>query len=68
VNQKRVEALSHYWISRRWLPGRRGQPCRLLRASRGKFLLKFGDGFRVLTVRGTFRRTVDEAVFGCGVL
>lgn len=48
--------MTHYWYSRKWLPHRRGQLCRLVLASRGKFLLEFQDGWRVLTVRGTFRR------------
>ena len=48
--------MTHVWIGRKFLPGRRGQRCRLLIAYRGKFLLEFGDGWRVLTVRGTFRR------------
>ena len=47
---------THTWIGRRFLPERHGQPCRLIASRRGKHLLEFGDGWRVATVRGTFRR------------
>ena len=47
---------THVWISRRYLPARRGQPCRLLVSRRGKHLVEFADGWLVVTVRGTFRR------------
>ena len=51
----------YIWIGRNFLPHRRGQPCRLLRSYRGKHLLQFADGWRVVTVRGTFRkRTVRQ--------
>lgn len=48
--------MSHVWIGRRFLPDRYGQSCRILVAHRGKFLLQFADGWRVATVRGTFRK------------
>lgn len=48
--------MTHTWIGRNFLPHRHGQGCRLLVARRGKFLLEFADGWRVATVRGTFRR------------
>ncbi len=48
--------MTHVWIGRRYLPERHGQPCRLLVARRGKFLLEFDDGWQVATVRGTFRK------------
>lgn len=47
---------TYVWIGRRFLAERHGEPCRLLVARRGKFLLEFADGFRVSTVRGTFGR------------
>lgn len=50
--------MTHTWIGRRLLPERHGQPCRLLVAWRGKYLIEFADGWRVATVRGTFRRIV----------
>ena len=50
---------THYWIGRRFLPERHRQPCRLLVAHRGKFLIEFADGWKVATVRGTFRRMLD---------
>jgi hypothetical protein len=52
--------MTHTWIGRRFLPERRGEPCRLLVARGGKFLLEFADGGRVATVRGTFRRRHHE--------
>lgn len=48
--------MTHIWTGRSYLPERHGQRCRLLVANRGKFLLEFDDGWRVVTVRGTFRR------------
>ena len=48
--------MTHIWIGRRFLPNRHGQLCRVLLARRGKFLLEFQDGWKVATVRGTFRR------------
>ena len=48
--------MTYVWIGRRFLPERNGEPCRLLAARRGKYLLKFADGWQVVTVRGTFRR------------
>jgi len=50
------DRMTHIWIGRRYLPDRYCQPCRLLVASRGKFLIEFADGRRVLTVRGTIRK------------
>ena len=50
------ERMTHVWIGRRYLPHRHGQPCRLLKSYRGKHLLQFPDDWRVLTVRGTFRK------------
>ena len=47
---------THVWCGRRNLPERYGQPCRLVVSSRGKHVLEFADGFRVATVRGTFRK------------
>ncbi len=47
---------SHVWIGRKFLPNRHGQLCRILVAWRGKFELEFADGWRTVTVRGTFRR------------
>ena len=49
----------HVWIGRRFLPERHGQPCWLLVARRGHFLIRFADGKRVTTVRGTFRRLTN---------
>ncbi len=40
--------MTHVWIGRRLLPERHGQPCRLLVARRGKYLLQFDDGWRVV--------------------
>lgn len=51
-----MASFSHRWISKRFLPSRRGQVCRLLMPHRGRFLLGFADGHQVVTVRGTFRR------------
>ncbi len=48
--------MTHVWIGRRYLPDRYGQPCRLLVAVRGNFLIEFADGWLVRTVRGTIRR------------
>jgi len=48
--------MTHVWIGRRFLPERYGCQCKVLVAIRGKFLLEFGDGLQVATVRGTFRR------------
>ena len=52
---------THVWIGRKWLPERYGQPCQLLKASRGKYAFLFGDGKRVATVRGTFRRIAEAS-------
>ena len=51
-----VGGMGHIWVGRRFLPDRYGQPCRLLVARRGKFLVEFADGWQVATTRGTFRR------------
>ena len=51
--------MTHTWIGRRYLPNRYGQPCRLLVSRRGKHLVEFADGWRVVTVRGTFRRAAE---------
>lgn len=48
--------MTHFWYSTRYLPERRYQPCRILIARKGKYLLEFEDGYTVVTVRGTFRR------------
>ena len=48
--------MTHTWIGRRYLPERYGQSLRLLVARRGKFLVEFADGWRAVTMRGTFRR------------
>ena len=53
--------MTHIWIGRRYLPHRHGQLCRLLVSRRGKHLLEFADGWRVVTVRGTFRKVKQEA-------
>lgn len=51
---------THRWIGRRLLPHRHGQLCRLLQSHRGKHLVEFADGFKAVTVRGTFRRLTEE--------
>lgn len=48
--------MTHVWCSRRFSPEQFGHACRVIAASRGKFLLEFQDGWRVATVRGTFKR------------
>jgi len=48
--------MTHVWIGRKRLPQRRGQRCRIVTASRGKFLIEFDDGWQAVTMRGTFRR------------
>lgn len=49
-------AMTHVWIGRRLLPARSGQLCRLIVSRRGKHLVEFADGWRVVTVRGTLRK------------
>jgi hypothetical protein len=51
--------LTHRWAGRKWLPERYGQRLRLLVCRRGKYLVEFGDGTKVVTMRGTFRRLAD---------
>ena len=46
----------HIWIGRNFLPERHGQPCRVVASHYGKHVLEFADGFKVATVRGTFRK------------
>jgi hypothetical protein len=53
--------MTHIWIGRRFLPERNGEPCRLIVARRGKYLVEFSDGRRVVTVRGTFRKQAAQA-------
>ena len=54
------EPLTHYWRSRRLLPGRHGEPCRLLVWRRRNCLIEFADGERVRTVGACIRRLPAE--------
>jgi hypothetical protein len=56
-----AEPMTHVWRGRRNLPERYGEPCRILVARKGKFVLEFADGLTVSTVRGTFRRMQEQA-------
>jgi len=41
--------MTHYWRIQKWLPGRFGQPCRVLaRGRNGNVLVEFRDGWRVI--------------------
>lgn len=48
----------YVWKHRLWSPDRYGRLCRIVKAVRGKFLIEFTAGYRVLTVRGTFKRLI----------
>lgn len=49
--------MSHYWFWRKWLPTRRGQPCRIVaRGRNGSVLVEFEDGHLVVTSRWAVRR------------
>jgi hypothetical protein len=48
-------SLTHVWCGHRvseW----RGRVCRIVKSYRGKMLLEFADGKRVLTMRGNLRK------------
>ena len=45
----------YYW--RKWLPERKGQPCRIVvRGKMNSALVEFLDGYRVVTSRWAIRR------------
>jgi hypothetical protein len=50
------EQMTHVRVGRRNLPERRGRFLRILVARKGKFAVEFADGWRVVTVRDTFRK------------
>ena len=47
---------SYVWRSRRYLPERRGETCRLLVFWRRKCLVEFKDGTQTVTTLGCIRR------------
>lgn len=50
---------THVWVSRKWLPQYRGSGLRIFVGHKGKFLVEFEDGTKVVTVRGTFRKIAN---------
>jgi hypothetical protein len=48
--------MTHYWRIHRWLPERFGQLCRILVCKKGKVLLQFTDGFRVVSTIHSLRK------------
>lgn len=52
-----TDRMTHYWYWRKWLPDRRGMPCRILATgSLNSALVEFADGYTVVTVRFAVRR------------
>ena len=51
-----TEPAIYRWVSRRWLPERRGEVCRLLIFHRRRVLVEFEDGYRVISVLGCIKR------------
>lgn len=48
---------SHVWHWRKWLPDRKGQPCRLLATGAlNSALVEFPDGVQVVTNRRAVRK------------
>lgn len=56
--------MSHVWYFRKWLPERRGQPCAVLCRGNGRgprnVLVRFPDGFTVVSTRFCVRRATDQ--------
>jgi len=51
------EEWPYVWFWRKRLPGRKGQPCRVLvRGKMNSALVEFPDGYRVVTSRFAVRR------------
>lgn len=49
--------MTHVWYWRKWLPERRGQPCRIVAVGRlNSALVQFEDGYLVVTNRRAVRR------------
>lgn len=52
-----THAMTHIWYWRKWLPERKGQPCRIVAVGRlNAALVEFDDGYRVITNRRAVRR------------
>lgn len=55
--------MTHYWYFKKWLPGRKGEPCRVLARGNGRgprnVLVEFEDGFRAVGTRFCVRRRKD---------
>lgn len=51
--------MTHYWNTRKTLPGRYGQACKLLAAGRmNSVLIEFDDGVRHVVSRYSIRRLI----------
>jgi len=50
------------WYWRKWLPDRKGQPCRIVVRGRSmnSALIEFEDGYRVVSSRWAVRKRLDE--------
>lgn len=51
----------YYWFWKKKLPGRKGQPCRVI--TRGKMnsvLVEFEDGYQVVTSRYAVRKRKED--------
>lgn len=49
--------MNHVWYWRKYLPERKGQPCRLLAVGAlNSAMVEFADGYRVITSRYAVRR------------
>jgi hypothetical protein len=55
------DAYDYVWHSRKNLPGRKGQRCRVLARGRmNSVLVEFEDGFRAIVSRFALRRSQDR--------
>ena len=51
-----MNAMTHFWRWRKWLPERYGQHCGVIaRGALGSVLVEFADGWRVVTSRWAIR-------------
>lgn len=54
--------MTHFWFWKKWLPDRRGHPCRVLARGRlNSILIEFADGWKVVTSRYAVRRGVQTS-------
>jgi hypothetical protein len=55
---------THYWYYKKYMPERKGQPCRILARGKGcikNVLVEFEDGFKVVSTRFCARKRKPNA-------